>query len=72
MPEKLLMAWEVAQEFGVSNSKFLRDFADDPLLECQKLGNTRVYSQKKVLEYKKNHGQGKRAIDGAIPIKRSV
>ena len=54
MPEKLLMAWEVAQEFGVSNSKFLRDFADDPLLECQKLGNTRVYSRKNVLDYKKN------------------
>jgi len=54
MPEKLLMAWEVAQCFGVSNSKFLRDFADDPLLECQKLGNTRVYSRKKVLDYKKH------------------
>ena len=49
-----MMAWEVAQEFGVSNSKFLRDFADDPLLQCQKLGNTRIYFKKTVMDYKKN------------------
>ena len=49
-----MMAWQVAQEFGVSNSKFLRDFADDPLLECQRVGNARVYMRKTVLSYKKN------------------
>ena len=53
-PDKVMMAWEVAQEFGVSNSKFLRDFADDPLLQCQKLGNTRIYFKKTVMDYKKN------------------
>mgnify|MGYP003108642548 FL=1 len=54
MPDTVMMAWQVAQEFGVSNSKFLRDFADDPLLECQRVGNARVYMRKTVLSYKKN------------------
>ena len=49
------MAWEVAQEFGISSGKFLREFGDNEELNCQRVGNARIYEKKIVDAFKKKH-----------------
>tara|TARA_R100000963_G_C4642571_1_gene106251 strand:- start:1022 stop:1204 length:183 start_codon:yes stop_codon:yes gene_type:complete len=55
MTKNLLMAWEVAQEFGISSGKFLREFGDNEELNCQRVGNARIYEKKIVDAFKKKH-----------------